>query len=48
MAGLSLSLTQARRLFGVDEGECQAALESLIESKFLGRTRVGSFVRRLS
>jgi diguanylate cyclase (GGDEF)-like protein len=47
MPALSLTVAQARRLWGVDEDECQIALDALVETRFLKRTREGIFLRRL-
>jgi hypothetical protein len=44
MPGLSLTLAQACRLWQMDTHTCQAALDTLIAERFLGRTRDGSFV----
>ena len=45
MPGLRLTLAQALRLWGLDEPTCSAALETLLESKFLSRRIDGSYVR---
>jgi hypothetical protein len=45
MPGLRLTPAQARRLWGLDEESCEALLGALVASKFLARTRDGSFVR---
>ena len=47
MPGLKLTLSQAVRLWGVDERTCEAVIDRLTESKFLARTRDGAIVRRL-
>jgi hypothetical protein len=48
MPDLKLTLRQARRLFDVPVDLCEAALESLVSTGFLWRTREGAFLRRLS
>jgi len=45
MPGLSLTPSQARRLFGIDASTCERLLEELVDRKFLRRTRDGSYVR---
>jgi hypothetical protein len=45
MPGLRLTEPQARRLWGLDQAACTALLETLIESRFLFRTRDGAFMR---
>ncbi len=45
MPGLCLTEAQARRLFGLDEAACRAALDALVEARFLFRTREGAFMR---
>jgi hypothetical protein len=44
MPGLSLTLAQACRLWQMDPLTCQAALDTLIAERFLGRSRDGAFV----
>jgi len=46
MPGLKLTISQAVRLWGVDEHTCEAVIDRLTESKFLARTRDGAIVRR--
>ena len=45
MPGLSLTVPQARRLWGLEGATCQTLFERLVETKFLRRTRHGRFVR---
>jgi hypothetical protein len=45
MPGLSLSLDQARRLWGLDERVCTEVLTALVESGFLRRTPRGTYVK---
>ena len=43
--GLILTRQQARRLWALDEGTCDLALELLIDARFLRRTAQGYYVR---
>ena len=45
MPGLRLTEPQARRLWGLDTASCSDLLVSLVDSKFLFRTRDGAFMR---
>ena len=45
MPGLRLTEAQARRLWGLDPTACAALLNTLVDAKFLFRTRDGSFMR---
>ena len=45
MPGLCLTEAQARRLWGLDQASCDALLSTLVDAKFLFRTRTGSFMR---
>ena len=45
MPGLRLTEPQARRLWGLDSASCGALLKTLVETKFLFRTRDGAFMR---
>jgi len=45
MPGLHLTLSQARRLWHLDEHACQRALEELVRSHFLVKRANGSFTR---
>jgi hypothetical protein len=45
MPGLSLTVLQARRLWGLDAPSCDALLSALVDAKFLFRTRDGAFMR---
>ena len=44
MPGLSLTLPQAQRLWGLDPASCHAVLNALVEAGFLARTPRGAFV----
>ena len=43
--GLTLSLKDAERRFGVDEVRCDAVLTALVDANVLARTREGAYVR---
>lgn len=45
MAGLSLTLPQARRLFDLDSGLCERLLNELVTEGFLQRRQDGSYER---
>jgi hypothetical protein len=45
MPGLQLTMAQARRLWMLDSGICEAVLAELLGAQFLARSRNGSFVR---
>jgi hypothetical protein len=45
MPGLSLTVPQAQRLWGLEDSLCRSLFECLVETKFLRRTRHGRFVR---
>ena len=45
MPGLRLTLSQALRLWGLDEQTCTAALDTLLEAKFLSRRIDGTYAR---
>lgn len=45
MPGLSLTASQARRLWSMDAAECEAVFAALQKSNFLTTTRRGTFVR---
>ncbi len=46
MPGLRLTAEQARRLWAVDDlGTCRSLLDTLVETKFLGRSRDGTYFR---
>lgn len=48
MPGLSLTVRQAARLWGMEGERCRALLADLAASGFLGQTASGAFVRRAS
>ena len=48
MPGLHLTFWQAQRLWNLSEELCERALEALVGSGFLLRTRDGAYVRSLS
>ena len=43
--GLSLTRTQVRRLWGLDDQMCDVVLDTLVESRFLKRTRRDHYLR---
>ena len=45
MPGLSLTASQAERLWGLDSGTCAVVLTSLIERRVLRRTTSGTYLR---
>ena len=45
MPGLRLTTAQAQRLWNLDRPTCEHLLGSLVASRFLQKTRDGSFVR---
>ena len=45
MPGMCLTLSQARRLLGLDQNICTAILDSLVDRGFLTRTRDGRYIR---
>jgi hypothetical protein len=45
MPGMRLTEAQARRLWNLDAASCRALLNTLVDSKFLFRTRDGAFMR---
>jgi hypothetical protein len=45
MPGLRLTEPQARRLWSLDAASCNALLGTLVEAKFLIKTRDGAFAR---
>ncbi len=45
MPGLRLTTAQAQRLWNLDRPTCEHLLGSLVETRFLQKTRDGSFVR---
>lgn len=48
MPGLSLTLGQAARLWGLDHATCARVLVALIDRRVLKRTATGAYVRRES
>jgi hypothetical protein len=48
MPGLMLTATQTRKLFGLPQDVCDAALGALVQHDFLVRTARGAFLRRSS
>ncbi len=44
MPGLCLTAAQAQRLWGLSKPECESVMHTLVDSRFLRRTRDGSFV----
>lgn len=45
MPGLRLTTAQAQRLWNLDRPTCERLLGTLVETRFLQKTRDGSFVR---
>ena len=45
MPGLRLTLTQAARLWGLDEGACRLVIDVLVGSSFLRWTPAGTLAR---
>ena len=45
MPGLRLTEPQARRLWNLDQTFCETLLSTLVDAKFLFRTRDGAFMR---
>ena len=45
MPGLSLTMSQAERLWGLDRGTCSFVLTTLIKLRVLKQTRMGTFLR---
>ena len=45
MPGLSLTASQAERLWGLDSGTCAVVLTTLIERRVLRRTTNGTYLR---
>jgi hypothetical protein len=43
--GLTLSLRDAERLWGLDTVRCRALLDALVETRFLRRTKHGAYAR---
>ena len=46
MPGLSLTLAQAARLWGLDQGTCERVLTNLVDRRILRRAWNGTYVRR--
>ena len=45
MPGLTLTESQAQRLWGLDGGTCALVLTALVERQFLRRTPTGAYLR---
>jgi hypothetical protein len=45
LPGLKLTMTQAERLWALDEHTCEALLEALIAARFLRKTAADAYVR---
>jgi hypothetical protein len=45
MPGLSLTVSQAERLWGLDSTTCDFVLTTLIERRILRKTRTGAYLR---
>jgi hypothetical protein len=48
MPGLSLTVSQAQRLWGLDNSTCALALTTLVERRVLRQTAGGTFLRGAS
>jgi hypothetical protein len=46
MPGLSVTLPQAARLWGLDQKTCERVLATLVDRRVLERTLKGTYVRR--
>lgn len=45
MPGMTLTVSQASRLFGLNEDECQRVVDRLVRSAYLRWTHTGAFTR---
>ena len=45
MPGMALTVPQASRLFGLDNGACRTVVDRLVEQSYLKWTRAGTIVR---
>jgi hypothetical protein len=45
MPGLRLTIREAARLWGMEQGACASVLQALVERRVLTRTRDGAFIR---
>ena len=45
MPDLCLTASQAERLLALNIDSCRAALETLVQDRFLARSRTGSYIR---
>jgi len=45
MPGLTLTVRQAARLFGLDADQCRVVLDALVDSAYLRETRAGAVTR---
>jgi hypothetical protein len=45
MPGLTLTMTQASRLFGLEAQVCQVVIDALVDSAYLRQTRGGAIIR---
>jgi hypothetical protein len=45
MPGLTLTVRQASRLFGLDQEHCRVVLDALADAAYLRHTRGGAFTR---
>ena len=48
MPGLSLTMSEAERLWGLDRATCASVLTTLIERRFLRQTTGGAYLRATS
>lgn len=45
MPGLKLTVSQAARLFGIEQGLCRVVLDTLVDSAYLRQTSAGTIIR---
>jgi hypothetical protein len=45
MPGLTLTATQAARLFGIDKDVCRVVLDTLVDLAYLRQTSAGTIIR---
>jgi hypothetical protein len=48
MPGMTLTMLQASRLFGLETDECRVIVEKLVKSSYLRWTQTGSVTRAIS
>lgn len=45
MPGLTLTVNQAARLFGIDQDVCRVVLDTLVDMAYLRQTNAGTIIR---